>query len=77
MSLNFIEEMQSLFRTPVLMDCGPRQMELDRPGYEVKFGEYGHGAVYRWGGPLPRGSEPLQEIVSRLTAQIGEYAYFL
>jgi hypothetical protein len=76
-SLNFIEEIQTLIRTPIQMDCGPMQMALDRPGYEVKFGEYGQTAVYRWWGAAPRGWEPLREIVSRLAVRTGEYGYSL
>lgn len=73
-SLGFIEEIQRLIRTPISMQCGA-DLGLDCPGYEVRFGEFGQEAIYRWYGRNPTGWEPLQEIVSRLAAYTGEYGY--
>lgn len=70
--LSFIEEVQRLTRTPIIMQCGA-DFGLDRPGYEVRFGEFGQEAIYRWYGTAPEGWEPLQGIVSRLASHTGEY----
>ncbi|MEX5213908.1 MAG: hypothetical protein NW703_07055 [Nitrospiraceae bacterium] len=72
--LSFIEEIQRLIRTPITMQSHA-DIGLDRPGYEVRFGEFGQEAIYRWYGRDPTGWEPLQAIVSRLASYTGEYTY--
>lgn len=72
--LSFIEDIQRLIHTPINMQCCA-DMGLDGPGYEVRFGEFGQEAIYRWYGRNPTGWEPLQAIVARLASHTADYAY--
>lgn len=49
-----LEEVLALFAMPISMSSGAGTLGLDRPAYEVRFGDQGQGARYRWFGDAPR-----------------------